>query len=187
MGVEDLCIESTARAMAYEGPLSSQAEETFWALGFDFYGGYPVAPGGEAVALLFGAQCAALGTLLERIEGAGEPPPLPAAGWFWSDLPSRWAEAIRGLPQPDSAAIEAELRARLKRGIEEGCRQREDEPASKQQDSWAALERGELAAALPGAIDVEALQHAIRALAAVHLPAPLGEPPVWPEAPAAID
>jgi hypothetical protein len=108
-------LDAAARA-AETGEASSRFVESFWVNACDFYNGYPLVMGPEAIELVYRPQLAEWRRLMVEAGARRQPMTLEAPGWFWHDFPDpAWADGVRKLPSEDAAAFEQTMRARLRR------------------------------------------------------------------------
>jgi len=167
----ELSLVETACAAAAEAPLSLAAVDHLWELGCDFYGGYPLVLGPEAVELVYLPQHRAFAELLRQEAANGGVTELEQPGWFWNDFPDpAWEAGVRLLPRSDAAIFEAEVRGRLQRAIVDGS-------AARGAPSWADLAAGRCPPHQLRAIDRDVLEAATGTLLSTRLPDPLTAPP----------
>jgi hypothetical protein len=156
--VPDLGIVDAARSVGGVGPLSDKAVESFWELACNFYYGYPLVLGPEAIELVYLAQSTSLGRQIGEATRRGELARLEAPGWFWHDFPeTAWADGVRKLPDEDKDFFEETMNTRLTEALQAGGQ------------------------AEMGRRDVErAARRALSQFVSVNLPRPLSSPPSIP-------
>jgi hypothetical protein len=120
----------SARGLSRVGPLSTNAVDSLWTLGCDFYNGYPLVLSPEAIELVYIPQLQALRSGLESASQSRRVSTLDEPGWFWHDFPDRrWADCVRRLPAEDASRFEEEMRSRLSAALE-GAHAPEPVPSS---------------------------------------------------------
>jgi len=153
-------LDAAARA-AETGEASSRFVESFWVNACDFYNGYPLVMGPEAIELVYRPQLAQWRRLMVEAGARRQPMTLDAPGWFWHDFPDpAWADAVRKLPSEDAAAFEQTMRDRLRRVL----------TSARRRTSIG----GRPAPSVPTRVGREAVQAFLAQTTSIPLPARLG-------------